>query len=217
MNNLKEKPRERPNASRLSCPIHASSVALGNYLNGSAGVASAPFRSANGLAFESAEMLPSIFRSNQALTGREARYDGRRVPDRAPIAPSDAPSRSHGSKMTTRLYVAVVFLLCLVAAEGLLLAKPAFYGAPAEPASLRADQAAIATVFSANIIEESQPEPIAATPSLLTNEERWSATVETFKQLIAHQKASQVSIVKQAANERLLGQLEAWMKGKARL
>ncbi|MGA7325869.1 MAG: hypothetical protein WBX25_15625 [Rhodomicrobium sp.] len=217
MNNLKEKPRERLNASRLSCPIHGSSVALGNYLNGSADVTCAPFRSANGLAFASTEMLPSIFRSNQALTGREARYYGRRVPDRAPIAPSDAPSRSHGSNMTARLYGAVVFLLCLVAAEGLLLAKPTFYGAPVEPASLRADQAAIATVFSANMIEESQLESIAATPSSLTNGEPWSATVETFKQLIAQQKASRVSAIKQAENNRLFVQLEAWMKAKARL
>jgi hypothetical protein len=40
--------------------------------------------------------------------------------------------------------------------------------------------------------------------------------VETFKRLLAEQKASQASALKQADNERLLGQFEAWMNAKAR-
>lgn len=217
MNSLKEKPGERLNSSRLSCPIHASSVALGNNLNGSAGVTCAPFRSSGGLAFESAEMLPSIFRSSAAAPGREARQCGWRVPDRATAAPADAPSRSRSSKAGLSPSIAVVFLLSLVAAEGLLLARPYDDRVQVEPSSLRAGQAAIPAIYSANMIEVPQAEPTSAAPSLLTNGERWSATVETFRQLVAHQKTSQVLMLKHTVNDRLLVQLEAWMRAKARL
>ncbi len=76
----------------LQCVAFAGFPGTGSeFLRGFAvDVTCAPFRSANGPAYESAEMLPSIFRSNQALTGREARRVGTDIPDRAAMASTDA-------------------------------------------------------------------------------------------------------------------------------
>jgi hypothetical protein len=61
-----------------------------------------------------------------------------------------------------------------------------------------------------------QTPSIALTPSSSAEREAWSDTVETFKRLLAEQKASQASELKQTENERVLGQIEAWSNAKAR-
>jgi hypothetical protein len=64
--------------------------------------------------------------------------------------------------------------------------------------------------------EGAQTDPIIPSQPSLADRDSWPETVETFKRLLAEQKASQVSELKQAENERLLAQLEVWLNAKAR-
>jgi len=203
MSKLKEKPSERLSNSQLSHPIIESPITLVNYMTRGT---CAPFWSVDGPSYDSSDGTPA----NNTVTGVYPATDGG--------APLSAPSRHTSWCVTLRLapYIAAGFILSAAMAEGLLLVAAASHDSRAAPEPVHSDQAAVATVFSIETGDTSQSELASATPSLMANGERWPDTVETFKRLLAEQKAAQVPEIRQAENERILGQMEAWLKAKSR-
>ena len=204
MSKLKEKPSERLSNSRLSHPIIESPITFGNYMTRDR---CAPFWSARGLGYDSSEWTSA----NNTITGVEHGYPG--TDGGAPLSAVGA-SRYGNWSVTLRLapYIAAGFIL----SAGLLLVAAASHDSRAAPEPVHSDQAGVATVFSIETGDTSQSELASATPSLMANGERWPDTVETFKRLLAEQKAAQEPTIRQAENERILGQMEAWLKAKSR-
>jgi hypothetical protein len=146
----------------------------------------APSRSARILACDDADPLPSMFRRSQAC----------------PAAPKPRNSFSP--------YIIILFLLAV---------------APVQIALLTSQEGAIERVFelvkrgaggiatllsvpSAKAAISSQSESLAPARAALYSDRRWFEAVDTFKLLLAEQKAS---ALKQAENDRLLRRLEAWL------
>jgi hypothetical protein len=221
MNNLKEKPREEVYPSTLSYPVGENTVTLSNYLDRSGNVNLTDFRSNRSFEYEP---LPPMFRRQRhqdvAVSGPNS-VDPANADAGVPVgAPSEAdPSIETSGGLSP--YIAAALFLALMAGAAVHFTTTAEgdRDAIAQPAT--ADRGAIATAafFSSPShygSESAQPQTLTPTQPSLADRETWSETVETFKRLLAEQKASQASALKQADNERLLGQFEAWMNAKAR-
>jgi len=197
MNKLREKRTDKLSNSPLDDAVFKSPVTLNNYITRNT---CAPFGSV-----KNSQQLPAILGPGRALTGIEPQVDA--LPSMA------ASSRSRSLSITLRVapYVAAALVLSLAGGEGFLLATWNSHSERTAVEPVQFDQSTIAET-----IEGSQPEPASATPSFVVNGERGSGTVENFKQLLAKQNAAKALAKRQAENDRLLQQMEAWLKAKSR-
>jgi hypothetical protein len=192
MTNFKEKRGETFSDSRLNFPT-GDTIALRDYLN-TGGNASALFSPAKTLD-DSMEPMPSMFRA----TGR--------TPERGPALPAGRPPKSDIAKMTAGAapYAGAVVLCALVAGA-------AIHVSLATPSATNTSVVA-APIQATNVNVGAGVTPAAASDTSPVERETWSQTVETYKQVLAQQK---MPPAKNTEQDRLIGQLEAWMNGKPR-
>jgi hypothetical protein len=220
MNSLKEKLREVEHTSKLSHSVNENTVPLSNYPDATGNVSLALFGSRRALAYERDEPLPSMFRDTDFRSVRDGKlFD---------VAPSESDPVNAPTNFYP--YVGAALFLCLVGSV-------AVYFAAANPSS---DKGAVKPITKADVDKAATPDrgatataaffsappavdkaawqtqAVAITPSSAAEPEAWSDTVDTFKKLLAEQKASQAPGLQQSEAERVLGQLEAWSKAKAR-
>lgn len=198
MNELREKRSDKLGNSPLDHAVIKSPVTLNNYITRNT---RAPFGSVSGLSYESSEQLPAILGSGRALTRIEPQTDA--------LPPMAASSSSQSLSITLRIapYIAAALVLSLAGGEAFLLATWNSHSERTAVEPVQFDQATIAET-----IERSQPEPASATPSFLVNGARGPDTVENFKK----QNAAKALAKRLAENDRLLQQMEAWLKAKSR-
>jgi hypothetical protein len=221
MINLKERPAEGLNISRMSHPVDEGTVTLSNYLNRSGDLAFAPFWSSGALAYNMAQRPPMVHWPDRPVIQVLQGSAGEGVSDIDMEVPANAPPNTQKAKASLAPYIAVALFLSLVAGTGVLLATSAqpFEGSESGPANAGKGAARIAAmVFSTSVdgIESLQVPSTAPMRFSMTEGEDWPNTVERFKQLLAQQQTSRASAVRQAENNRLLGQLDAWLKAKSR-
>jgi hypothetical protein len=206
MNSLKEKLREA-DPSNLSDPLTDDTVSLSNYLDRTGAGTEAHFGSRRTIAtLVRDEPLPSMFRETASESD-----------------PVNATA-------TWSPYIAAAVFLSLVGAAAVhfTAATPSTDKGAVKPITkadvdkaATPDRGATATAafFSAPPAVDKaawQTQAVAITPSSAAEPEAWSDTVDTFKKLLAEQKASQAPGLQQSEAERVLGQLEAWSKAKTR-
>jgi hypothetical protein len=161
------------------------------------GADAAPLWSTGAPVPEEVEPLPSMFRRPVTVPVAAA----------AGSNPTDRPANIPASHNWTPASLAAIFF-SLAAVGGAVYTKATHHTAlqPAVvPAPLSASPPATAP----------QPSPVAPQQLSLAGGAKWSKTVDTFQQLVAQQKLSPAT-TQQAENERLLRNLDAWMKAKAR-
>jgi hypothetical protein len=219
MIDLKEKPAERLNISRMSHPVNEGTVTLSNYLNRSGDLAFAPFWSSGALAYNTPQRLPAVHRPSQPVIQVLQRSASEDISDIDTAVPVNAASNTPDAKASFAPYIVVALFLSLAAGTGAILATSTqpFDGAAPGPAS--AGKGAVAAmVFSPSVagIEGSQARSTAPMQLSMAQGGEWPETMERFKQLLAQQQTSRASAMGQAENDRLLGQLDAWLKATAR-
>jgi hypothetical protein len=199
MSNLKEKLRE------VSNPLTDDTISLSNYLEKTRTATEAR----RTLAHERDEPLPSMFRDADFRSIRDTKA--------LVVAPSEnAPTNFYP-------YVAAALFLSLAGAAAVYFTaanSSTDKGAVNPISKADVDKAAIidrgvttTAAFLSAAVDKVGLET-QSTPS--SPAEHWSDTVDTFKQLLAEQKASQAPGLQQSEADRVLGQLEAWSKAKAR-
>jgi hypothetical protein len=229
MNNLKEKPRETFNTSKLSYPVSEGTVTLNNYLNTQGDLTLASLRKS--LAYEENDSLPSMFRTPRAPASVNSGPAGERI-DKVIDVPDSPLSHPNIPNTTGAMspFVAAALFISLAGTAAFQLVGPgpsadreaqnspptAEAALQKQPANSQAAVAAFISIPSPGDNEGLQTHSIAPPFSSGTELDGWSGTVETFKQLLAEQRASQGPLVKQTENERVLNQLEAWMNAKTR-
>jgi hypothetical protein len=192
-------PNEKPNTS-----------ALANEANRSWNACALPFD-------DSAEPLPSIFRKPRQDSSCTA----------GATSPANIKRKFRTSNVTSGFYLYVIAYFLFMTAGICALLTPSifsFEGAALEPAtvSVDRDRAEIVNFFSsspanpANAIEISRGEMTTPMQSSLSEAISWSETVETFQELLEERAEWRATVIRQAKNERVLAQLYAWMKTKAR-
>jgi hypothetical protein len=232
MSNLKEKPKELAYPSKLSHSVDENTVSLSNYLDRTGTVTQALFGSRRALAYERDEPLPSMFRISPPQADTRSQYHRDDLGNVDDEVADDALSQRDVPNATGSLspYFAAALFLSLVGAAAVhfTAATPSTDKGAVKPVlktdgdkAAMADRSVVTTAafFSAPPAADKagwQTQSIPLTASSPAETEAWSETVETFKRLIAEQKASKAPEVKQTEAERVLGQLEAWSTAKAR-
>jgi hypothetical protein len=203
--------------SKLSHSVDENTVSLSNYLNRTGTVTQALFGSRRALAYERDERLPSMFRINPPQADTHSRYDRY---DLSNVDYEVADGARPGSDMmkviaTWSPYIAAAIFPCLVGVAAVHFTaraiKPVSKTEAAAP-----DRGVTATAASSADSKATwQTQSIAITPSSPAEPDAWNDTVETFKRLLAEQKASHAPGLQQTENEQVLGQIEAWSDAEA--
>jgi hypothetical protein len=209
---VKVKPAE------LDLSVAESTVSLSNYLKRTGTVTQALFGSRRVLEYERDEPLPSMFRISPPQADTRSRFDGGELGNvDYEVADGALLSRSDMKRVIASWspYVAAALFPCLVGVAAVHFAvrviKPVSKTEAATP-----DRGVTATAASfADSKATWQTQSIAITPSSPAEPDAWNDTVETFKRLLAEQKASVGPGLQQTENEQVLGQIEAWSDAEA--
>ncbi|MGA7323913.1 MAG: hypothetical protein WBX25_05405 [Rhodomicrobium sp.] len=178
MNGLAEKPEEGSGKSCLSDQLSESAAELSKYIGQTAEVTLGPFGSDSSVKYDDSEPLPFMT-----------------------TFPTITPPRRHTPKAIAGLplFVVAAVFLSLAAREGAHLATWSYSldRAAVKPAAAQADHGQVAVIaplssFPSADDEEPQPQLIAAAKPTLAQDDSWPETVETFRQLLAAKKASQL-------------------------
>jgi hypothetical protein len=184
--------------SKLSDPVAENHVSLSNYLGRTRTVTQALFGPRRVLEYErDDEPLPSM-RISAPHADTRSRYDGGELGNvHYAVADGALLSRSDLLKTTVAWspYVAAALFPCLVGVAAVHFTaraiKPVSKTEAAAP-----DRGVTATAASSADSKATwQTQSIAITPSSPAEPDAWNDTVETFKRLLAEQKASQATEV----------------------
>ena len=228
MNNLKQKPRGRSNTSWLIHPVN-DTLAASYAPNMNRDDREASFGSSQNFPYNDDEPVPRMFRTNREASVTRPRASRANLLARG----AEEPSKSHALHVTRRLSLQITLALCLAFIAGAAvhstaatptvgreaLSSPSV-DRPTAAHPLTANRgtiksAALVSFPSATGQAGAKIYPTTSWEGSLVDRD-WSETVETFKQLVVEQKATQALQMKQAENARFLGQLEAWMNAKTR-